>query len=298
MSIAPSAAVVVTTTYYPDPADPVQQVRAELASDAISNLRIKGFPVVVVDGGTHPDLIDVRDLMEAGATVEVGHSRDMVVTRQQAVRTALLTEPSAEFVVWMEPEKDLAFLLSEWIDRMIRERASVLVPMRRSVASYPLFMQQHERRANEAISGLFGCDMGDHLFGPRIFSTQAARRHWLRPYEELGSDIRLWGSIMGPVLSALASGERVVGLPVEFTYPESQRDAETDNPSMNAKRVLQHETIVQLFTDIRRHLDWKPGWQLDLLDSFRLDSQAMSMVDIRDSATAVDDGTTKRSTTN
>jgi hypothetical protein len=275
---------IITSTYYPDGNDPVQKVRAELAVESIRALGFAGFPVTVIDGGSDESIFPTHEL---GAHVMTVDDNDMVFTRQLAAASVVQRSPYLTHVVWTEPEKNLAGVIQEWIDRAEAEDASVLIPMRKHMESYPLHQQLSERAGNEDLACVFGREFGDHYFGPRVFRRGAVVNHWLRDYDEYKTDERRWASIYSPVLSALAAGERVVGLPVHFEYPASQRKVEDENPPMIEKRREQRRVITQSAIDLRDNLDWSPNWKLELLDGYTLETQTMDVIDLTETTAAV-----------
>jgi hypothetical protein len=273
----PSAISVITTTYYPDGQDPVQRVRARLATDAIRALGFAGYPVTVVDGGSDETIFPIHEL---GAQVMTIDDPDMVFTRQLPAAAAMKRSPQSTHMVWTEPEKDISRSLETWVDQMIREDAAVLLPMRSDMRSYPLYQQLSEQAGNYELAEVFGREMGDLYFGPRIFRRDAVSRHWLRDFEEYGSSHRQWAAIFAPVFSALAAGDRVVGLPVSFDYPERQTAIENDSPELLLKRRRQREVITENAKDIRDNLEWSPDWSLDLLAGFSLSDQLIDVIDL------------------
>jgi hypothetical protein len=279
----PSTVSVITTTYYPDGTDPVQRVRATLALAAIRSLGFAGYPVTVIDGGSDESIFPIHEL---GARVMSVDDPDMVFVRQLAAASVVDRSPYLTHMVWTEPEKDITTQIDQWIDRALLEDAAVLVPMRKDVRSYPLHQQLSERAGNEELATVFGREMGDLYFGPRVFRRDAVNRHWLRDFDDYNSMHRQWAAIFSPVFSALAAGDRVVGLPVDFQYPAAQQAVEVDNPVMLEKRRLQRQVITGNATDLRDNLTWAQEWKLDLLDSFTLDAQAIDALQLTDELAA------------
>lgn len=276
VQINPSTVSVITTTYYPNATDPIQQVRAALAEETIRALGFAGFPVTVIDGGSDESIFPIHEL---GARVMVVDDNDMVFTRQLAAASVVDRNPYLTHMVWLEPEKNLADDLPSWVERAIEESAAVLIPMRKSMEGYPLHQQLSERLLNEQLAEVFGRELGDQVFGPRIFRRDAVIKHWLRDFEDYNSEARQWSAITAPVWSALAAGDRVVGLPVDFTYPQTQTLAETDNDVMLAKRRLQRDVITQNAIDVRDTLP-QSEWDFEILDGFTLQSQPMAVIDL------------------
>jgi hypothetical protein len=283
VQINPATVSVITTTYFPDPEDPIQVIRAALSFDAIRSMVQAGFPVTVIDGGSDGTLFPIHDL---GARVMTVDDQDMVFTRQLAAASVVDRSPFLTHMVWTEPEKDIASRIPTWIERAIAEDAAVLVPMRQHMESYPLHQQISERAGNEQLADLFSRDIGDLYFGPRVFRRDAVIRHWLRDYDEYGTEQRLWASIFSPLFSALAAGERVVGLPTDFEYPTTQTSVESNSSNMIAKRQLQRQVITQNATDLRDTLSWHPEWELKLLDGFSLQNQTMDVIDLTEQSAA------------
>lgn len=279
VQINPSTVNVITSTYYPDGNDPIQQVRAALATEAIRAFGFAGYSVTVIDGGSDQSILPLHEL---GARVLNVDDNDMVFVRQLAAATVIDRSPYLTHLVWTEPEKNIADQIGDWVERAIAEDAAVLVPMRKHMESYPLHQQVSERALNKDLAAVLNAELGDHVFGPRVFRRDAVIRHWLRDYDEYGTNHRQWAAITNPVFSALAAGDRVVGLPVDFEYPEIQSAIEDDETTMIAKRRIQRDVIVNATADIAESLTWDPDWNLELLDGFTLNSQTMSVIDLTD----------------
>jgi hypothetical protein len=277
-----STVSVITTTYYPDPTDPIQQVRATLALKTIRALGNASFPVTVIDGGSDESIFPIHELDARVITVD---DHDMVFTRQLAAASVVDRNPFLTHMVWLEPEKDLADQLPQWIERAVEESAAVLIPMRKSMESYPLHQQISERALNEQLADIFGREMGDQVFGPRIFRRDAVIKHWLRDFGDYNSEARQWSAITAPAWSALAAGDRVVGLPVDFEYPQTQTLVETDNDSMAAKRLLQRDVLTQNAIDVRDTLP-QSEWNFEILDGFTLQSQPIAVIDFTEERVA------------
>lgn len=275
---------IVTTTYYPDANDPVQQVRARLAATAITNAASMGFTVTVVDSGSHQSLIQLDELSAAGARVVRNDNPNMAYTRELAVSIALEAPIIPSHIVWTEPEKDITPWAQAWVERANREGASVVIPMRTNMTSYPIFQQISERTGNDELADIFGVEFGDHYFGPRVFRYGAAEDHWLNlegehPTLKSGHD---WASIFIPVWRALAAGERVIGVPVDFHYPITQSAVENQRPEVIEKRKLQRSIITESARDALANLLWRSRIDLRILDGFKLRAQLMSPIDLRD----------------
>jgi hypothetical protein len=279
----PSTVSVITTTYFPDRKNLIQQVRAALSFDAIRSLVVSGFPVTVIDGGSDDSIFPTHDL---GARVVMIDDHDMVFTRQLAAASVVDRAPYLTHMVWTEPEKNISSLIPEWIERAVAEDAAVLVPMRKRMESYPLHQQVSERAGNLEVGKAFDRDLGDMYFGPRVFRRDAVIRHWLRDYDDYGTEQRQWASIFSPVYSALAAGERVVGLPTDFEYPDKQTGVEAEDTTIIAKRQLQRRVLTQNAIDVRDTLSWHPEWELKLLDGFTLEGQSMDIIDLTEQSTA------------
>jgi glycosyltransferase involved in cell wall biosynthesis len=234
--------VVATTTF-----NPVMDVRAQLAIQTVRALREHGYGVVVVDGGSPSEL--TTTLRELNAHVEAEETRGMGASRRQALTRAGEIAGPDGIVVWMEPEK-LGFVdqIYAAVHPIIRGEADLVVPARRSLASYPPEQQHAEQIGDLAFEYLTGIKL-DPWFGPRVMN-QAALTHFLNYDGKYGDK---WDSIFVPVLRAVAVGLRVVSVEVDYTHPAEQTKAETGDIDMLIKRIDQLENLVpMLYQEAKR----------------------------------------------
>jgi hypothetical protein len=296
---------MITGTYYPTDGNPIEKARADIAMRTITKAVDNGIPVTLVDSGSHASNLDLDALEQLpGVTVIRSETSDMVENRQEAARKAL-KNPAITHVVWNEPEKDISHMFAGWARRMVLERADVMVPMRNDTSSYPATQAASEFQGNRELQQRFGGqDVGDHYMGTRMFTRDATTKHFLRPYEQYGTDKRMWGSIFAPVFAAMVAGDRVVGLPVDFEYPltqllpeqgggvdlhhlqqlEAWNDPEAPSPfavdeetlaAMGKKRQDQRDFINEVADAVLENIE--PGtWNFRLLDGYSLDTQRRS----------------------
>lgn len=275
--MASSATAIFTTTRYDDLDDPVQVARARLAIDNVARATGAGHPVVIIDGGSDPHVLS--QLRGTGAKVQVEPSLDMLASRQHAATTALAESPRATHFLWTEPEKDLVPWLDQMTTAAIDHDAAMLVPMRCSTTSYPVFQQVSERQGNEELQVALGVQLGDLYFGPRLLRRTAVEEHWLAQGTDTKGDERLWPSIFTPVYRALSRHEAVVGMAIDFAYPPAQAAVEVEDEQMGSKRTFQRHVLTASARQFARSLD-RPLAGVHLMDGFALDSQEMSPIDL------------------
>ncbi len=222
----PQRIAVVTTTQYQS----IEDIRFKLAAKTMRDVyRYTGQRPIVVDGS--PEKIR-EQLQRAGGSIfeQYPDSTTMGATRRQAIEIAMLQQ--AEVIVWMEPEKcTLTRYIPELVKRLMLAEASILIPRRQSLDSYPPYQAVKELEGNSAVAEFTSRPDLDLWFGPRVFDRRGAK--YFLDYQGENGD--RWESIFIPVLQALKAGEKVASHTVDYIHPPEQTAAETD-PVMDRKR--------------------------------------------------------------
>ncbi len=225
---------IATSTYYCGG----MEVRYHLALQALEQYRQLGYPVFLVDdtvgdlGGT------VRDkFRRLGATIfstEVGGGV-MGQDRRTAIRMAV--ESGADLIVWAEPEK----LLAHFIAGILRQsEADLIIVGRQSLESYPSHQRLCEETGNREAAVYTGRRDLDLWFGPRIFTTEAAR--FFLDYNGEYGDV--WDSIFIPAVRAIADRTlRVESVTVPYTYPLEQAQQEEGDHAFITRRNYQLKVL-------------------------------------------------------
>jgi len=228
-----SKVVIVTSTLYKGSDD----VRAKLAIETICSAKEHGYPIVIVDSSPE----EIRDSFRGhGAIVFDAEKQGMGIERRQAIReTTGLAGPDG-IVAWMEPEKTpFVPLLGQVVKELIAQSADLAIPRRRSLESYPEIQQHAEWLGNEAFRMLTGMAL-DVWFGPRVFRSNIAS-FFLDYRGEYGD---LWDSIFVPIIRAIKTGKKVIGVEVDYIHPKEQTAIEDDFP-MFEKRINQLVTLIE-----------------------------------------------------
>lgn len=213
----------------------VERARAQAAIRGLQAAQAQGAKVFLVDGGSDEGLL--TEMCALGATIVKQSGKTLGAARRQAI--ALGARSSAEVLVYTEIEKDtLIEALPAVTAPFLDGRAQMVVPERRSMQTYPEFQRESEKLLNKLISATTGVSL-DYAFGPRIF-RRADASYFLNYDGRYGDS---WDSIFIPVLRAIASGMKVVGVPVDYINPPEQTLAEEQQPEIMLKRAQQLYSI-------------------------------------------------------
>lgn len=228
-------AIATTTRYNPDSEEGV--LRAGLAEDTIRDALELGYDVSVIDGGSADEFL--QRLEAYGAHIEAEEGNTMGAGRRQALRKA--RDSGRMIVAWTEPEKvDYVGSIAATSLPIIEGAVDLVVPERKSLESYPVAQQHSERFGNAVFQGLTGRDL-DVFIGPRTIGEKAFG-YFLGYDGEYGD---LWDSIFIPVLESIYFGGGVIGVPIDFEYPEEQRRFEERHAAgFNIKRLAQLDNLV------------------------------------------------------
>ena len=257
-----SRTVIATTTFYPSPDDP----RIVQALETFEALDAAGYTTCVVDGGSKQSFIDAARALPC-IRIEDEKERGMGAGRRQAMRMAsFIATERASFspgftdggvVLWMEPEKTgLVPFIADIVRPLERHEADLVLPARRSMASYPVEQEYAERLGNKAFTDLTGHAL-DAWFGPRAIRPAALK--FFLDYDGKSADGKeeygdKWDSIFVPVLRAIADGLTVTSVDVGYIHPAQQKLDEEGNIDMLIKRIAQLQNLVPMLRDESRAL--------------------------------------------
>ena len=229
---------IATTTFYPTAND----LRCQLAGQFMNQVREAGHKVIVVDDSPDPAIPEM--FSELGAIVHRQTAKGMGPGRRQAIQAifdlAVKENNSTPIFVWIEPEKHPLIPLLEPAIRTVRAGANLVVPRRRSLASYPSYQQICEARGNWEAGSLTGAPELDLYFGPRLMDMGTCA--YFLDYE--GDHGDKWDSIFIPVVRVVAAGRRVTSVTVDYVHPPEQTQAEEGNVEMDKKRDVQLDTLL------------------------------------------------------
>lgn len=239
---------IVTSTFYPN--DASSQLRAALAKQTVERSRELGLKSVVIEGGSEDTFTEQLVTHTEPLIASAWPAASMGTSRRRGFELAL-ENPATEFVLWLEPEKyDL--LRPETVTKLTElarlaeaaepERAIIVVPKRRSKASYPAFQAEIETKGNREMTQLLGLsdtnEEFDFWFGPKLFNRAAA--HFFTGY-----DGESWNSIFIPAALAVQGGAKLISAEIDFTYPQEQKALEEDHADeFRAKREAQYHQVI------------------------------------------------------
>lgn len=225
--------VIATTTQYVD----IKETRTKLAIKTVREAKRLGYKIVIVDNS--PDR-RIEEIFEAsGAKVFRQHGTRMGEGRRQAIDDAAFFDEENGIVVWMEPEKyTFVSQIKGLISRM--RNADMVIPERKSLASYPIDQQRFEWLGNYRFQELTGKKL-DVWFGPRIMKFNIVP-YFLSYKGDYGDK---WDSIFIPVIRAIADERKVIGLKTNYKHPESQTREEQGNLNIFNKRREQLNSLVE-----------------------------------------------------
>lgn len=216
-------AVIATTTLYNSEKD----VRYVLACNMIVSSRMAGYPIILVDGGSPPSIINTFKVL--GAEVFPQMTTSMGSSRREAMQIA---SEYSDVIIWQEPEKEVAYMLDQAVALVRLGACDLVLPSRMSLDSYPSAQQKTEMVGNIVMAHITGMHF-DWFFGPKVIG-RVALPHFLSP---TAGD--RWDGLLKPVLRSLVSGLSVGSSTIEYQHPAIQTAAEESDPKMDGKRELQ-----------------------------------------------------------
>lgn len=238
-----NAVAIATATFYRS----ADEVRAKLALKTVSEARELGYAVVVVDGGSPEEMC--AQFIQAGAFVSKQDVLAMGPGRRQAISEAAELVKNSGVVVWMEPEKhSLVPEICKIVPMVMNGEVDLVVPSRKTMASYPPEQQYAEAMGNRAFFYLTGYDF-DVWFGPRVMN-QKAMRYFLDYEGEYGDR---WDALFVPLLRMVKEGLCLARVDVDYVHPEEQTAAETSFNFL-LKRIEQLENLVPTMGEEARKL--------------------------------------------
>lgn len=236
---------IFTSTLYKDESSVVRAALAEKLFENAAELNIK---CVTVDGGSSPEFLDkIKKFKNVQIVSEP--TLGMGESRRKALDVAMSLMPAEENAsfLYVDPEKE-DLIKEESLEAMIKSlregRADIVVPARKTMESYPKFQEWIEKRANKKAKKLMGDEKEieeamDLWFGPKMFNREGAE-YFLKYKGKLDK----WDSIIKPVADAYKDGKRIISVPVDFKYPETQKEQEEENRAFKKKRFEQYRKIL------------------------------------------------------
>ena len=242
-------AVIATTTFYKS----VEELRFKLACLFVAAARKLGYSVVIVDGSPGKEVAEI--LRGLGALVYPQLHKGMGPGRREAFFHAreVAFQVGAIAIAWVEPEKvDFIQSIEGLIEKIAMGFVDIVIP-RRSGASWqtwPAFQVESEKEANSVYNKVFGLKDFDPMFGPVLFSIEAAP-YFVLCYVEGVEDTYI--QHYAPRIAS-REGAQVVSVEVDMTYPPEQKEEEEGalNEAMLEKRRDQRDSLIQAYVVINR----------------------------------------------
>lgn len=227
--------VIATMTFYKS----MQEMRAKLALRMAEKAR-KGYPLIVVDGGSVPEFVTA--LQDFGARVHSQQEKGLGPAHRQLFSLAAKAAGEDGIVDWVEAEKwPLVSELGKMNRLIVDNEADLVMPGRdeEAWASYPPTQMYQEKFCNQVMKSMFPAIEADWFWGP-FAANQAAIRHFIA-YQGEGYNGR---SV--PKIHAIAAGLKVRGVTVNYIHPAEQTREETGNLFYDLRRVKQVEQVAAM----------------------------------------------------
>lgn len=282
---------IATTTFYKDwlPSQSAtsmnaDQIRGDLAIEAIKVAVEKGYQLAVVDGGSSAAFKDALSVL--GIRVIDQEEKGMSASRRQVFQEAAILR-GVDAICWTEPEKiSMVENLGKAVKPILEGRADIVVPTRtaESYKTYPEQQVKSEQKANHLFSevlrltGLLPIDNPDldTFFGPRVFRNEPeivqlfTRQYQLKDDSRLSTIVKpdsYLNSTFFPIILALEEKKRVMSVSIDYHHPQSQTNFEKRNTEFEAKWVTQKQDIVSGAIQLARFFINNPQKPSELLAS-------------------------------
>lgn len=231
----------------------IDVARAALAADINAGYRV----VALCESemvSSFDDLLDDESQLipDPGMSKSMGYGRRLVINT--ALQICRKRRQFGNIIVWREPEKNLAPFIPAIIRPILDDNAHIVVPRRKSLASYPTFSQYWEATGSYIASQVIGGEPQDYWVGPRAMTMHAAQYFVQYPGAQEGLPDR-HDSIFGPIIDAVHHGLKVAGVDIDFEYPKAQRDAEENDPKTMTKRMQVMHELTKAMYDRRRWIE-------------------------------------------
>jgi hypothetical protein len=211
-------------------------VRSELCLKFFESAFSNGYEVISVDRNS-PEYF-LRELRRF-SRVFPQHSETMGSGRREAISHAL--ETGKEILLWSEPEKyPLIPFIPEIAEPILNQRTNLVMPNRRSLASYPYMQQLSESFGNSFWKRLTGTDI-DIFFGPKAWRRN--RSGYFLDYKGEYED--KWDSVIIPVMDYLFYEGVPETVSIDYSHPAEQTENESCSLEMDKKRIHQLHKFVE-----------------------------------------------------
>lgn len=236
---------IFTTTLYGK--DESSRVRAALAEEFLKRVEKLNIKCVVVDGGSSEEFLNrIRQLKNVQVVVDPSLGTGESRRKALEVAMSLASATGSPSFLYTDPEKEDLIKeesLGAMIESLREGKADIVVPMRKSMESYPKFQEWIEKRANKRAAKIMNENSDeaefDLWFGPKMFNREGAKY-----FLEYRGKLDKWDSIIKPVADAYRAGKKIVSVPVDFKYPETQKQHEEVSRIFKQKRFEQYRKIL------------------------------------------------------
>lgn len=158
-------------------------------------------------------------------------------SRRQVVEWVLRNLKDNQVILWCEPEK---WTVVKWFlamaEPILDGSADIVVPRRKSLASYPHWQIPWEQLINACYREIIGMNL-DYCFGPKVLSS-AACKYWLAYPGGQQNAPDTHDSIVTYLLDAKLDGMRIAEVMVDYEHPASQTAAEVHDRAIMKRRMV------------------------------------------------------------
>lgn len=234
--------VVATTSFYLLDSES-SRVRSELALELMKQTKCKGYELVVADNGSSPEFLNKLKANDVEYVLQTkpGFGNGKRLAIEEASK-------KGDLIFLVEPEKvSLIDFIEQLTAPLISKEAEIVIPKRKSMASYPFFQQKSEELLNIFWMNVTKTDF-DISFGPRIFNKEIS--NYFLNYNSQNGD--RWESIFLPIIDAIKDDRKIKSVEVEYLHPKVQKENEEGNIEFDLKRLDQLYTISRAI-----HFYWK-----------------------------------------
>ncbi|MDO8509323.1 MAG: hypothetical protein Q7S27_06610 [Nanoarchaeota archaeon] len=232
--------VIATTTFY-NFNNKSDRIRAKIAERTFRKAQKEGYLVICVDGGS--PLKFIEKIRKLGVKVYPQKIKGMGNSRRQVFSEAY--KSGKEIIIWTEPEKE-SFIkeIKKAVGPIIKEKADMVIPKRKSLKSYPVSQMHIERFGNAFWKQLTGKDL-DIWAGMRIFKRDIVK-YFLDYVGEYGDT---WEILVIPIMDIIKDKNRIVSLEINYQHPKEQTHIEEKDIEFYKKRLDQLNNLIPAVID-------------------------------------------------
>lgn len=235
---------IATLTFY-KPGSGFEE-REGFARETIRRAREEGYDVVIVDAGSHLELL--RYFKDLGAIL-INQTSGM----GDGFRTAIseIQGLGKEFTAWMEAEKcNYVESIEKTAETLEQQGAEIAVPIRRDLSSYPKYQQHSDQFASLLFEELTGVNI-DVFFGPKTWRTPLTK--YFKDYDTKYGD--QWEGLFVPLIDMAHDGKKIISVPIDYEHNKQQTQLEEHNLDFYLKRIEQLSKLGKAFVNRRNDLE-------------------------------------------